>query len=101
MAEEPADRQDRDLAERIGRKEARKLRARRDRRKSPWFWAGMFGLVGWSVAIPAVAGAFVGAWADRRWGGEVSWTLTGVIVGMALGCVNAWYWVRRESQRED
>lgn len=89
------------FAEEVDAKERRKVRARRERRRSPWFWAGMFGLVGWSVSVPALLGVLAGWYLDRRLGGQISWTLTGLVVGMALGCLNAWFWVKRESRRED
>ncbi|MGD8429092.1 MAG: AtpZ/AtpI family protein [Ectothiorhodospiraceae bacterium] len=80
----------------VQRKADRRLRARRE--DSPvWFWLGMFGLVGWSVAIPTVAGIALGVWLDRHWPAGFSWTLTLLFIGAALGCWNAWRWVRRES----
>lgn len=85
----------------VGRKEARKIKGRRERRRSPWFWAGMFGLVGWSVAVPTVVATYAGILLDRRFPGRISWTLSGVVIGIALGCLNAWFWVRRESTSED
>ena len=84
----------------IGPKERRKLRARREGSRSVWFWLGMMGLVGWSVAVPTVIGVAIGAWVDATWPGQVSWTLTGMIVGVIVGCLNAWYWVKRESERK-
>jgi ATP synthase protein I len=75
-------------------------RARRAGRWSVWFGLGMFGLVGWAVAIPALLGVALGVWLDGRVPGRRSWTLTLLLVGLALGCVNAWYWVKRESGRE-
>ncbi len=83
----------------IIRKEDRKLRARSRPDRGPWFWLGMFGLVGWSIAIPTVLGVLLGAWLDRRFPGRVSWTLTMLLIGVAVGCWTAWYWVNRESQR--
>ncbi|MBD3236340.1 MAG: hypothetical protein GF330_06540 [Candidatus Eisenbacteria bacterium] len=81
----------------VRRKQARKLRARRQRSRSLWFGLGMFGLVGWAVAVPTLIGVAAGIWLDARdVGGPLSWTLTLLIVGVALGCINAWYWVRRE-----
>jgi ATP synthase protein I len=61
----------------------------------------MYGLVGWSVAVPAVAGASLGVWLDRKLNDPFSWTLTLLFAGLMLGCINAWYWVKRESQREE
>jgi len=56
--------------------------------------------VGWSVAIPSLAGVALGIWLDRRFGGNVSWTLTCLILGVALGCWQAWYWIQKESRDE-
>jgi len=87
----------RELEQRAGRQASRKLRARREGDRGVWFGLGMFGLVGWSVTIPTMAGVALGIWLDGRFGDEISWTLTGLVAGAALGCLNAWYWVRRES----
>jgi ATP synthase protein I len=84
--------------ETIARKAQRMEESRKRRRESAWYGLGMFGLVGWSVAIPIVAGIALGIWIDRRWPGEVSWTLTLLITGAAVGAMNAWYWVQREGR---
>ncbi len=91
---------DADFPEIISKKQQRKLKARQEGERSLWFGLGMFGLVGWSVAVPTVIGAFLGVWMDRTWPGRPSWTLTLLIVGVAVGCLNAWFWVKRESGRE-
>lgn len=88
------------VAGEIGRKAGRKLRARAQPRRGVWFGLGMFGLVGWSVAVPALLGLALGLWLDTVVGGRVSWTVTGLVAGVALGCLNAWYWVRRESRHD-
>jgi ATP synthase protein I len=80
----------------LGRKAERKLRARREGDRGIWFGLGMMGMVGWAVSVPTVVGLAVGVWLDARLGGTVSWTLTGLVLGVALGCLNAWYWIRRE-----
>jgi ATP synthase protein I len=82
----------------VGRKAARKQRARADEDRSIFFWLGMFGMVGWAVAIPTLAGVALGLWLDSAWpAAEASWTLTFLLLGVALGVLNAWYWVKRES----
>ncbi|MGD2171070.1 MAG: AtpZ/AtpI family protein [Gammaproteobacteria bacterium] len=91
---------DQHLQKEVERKAERKLRARREEARTAWFWLGMFGLVGWSIAIPALIGVALGIWIDRRWPGPASWTLTLLIIGVAVGCLNAWYWVRQESTRD-
>lgn len=83
----------------VGRKADRKQRAR-EQRDSIWFGLGMFGLVGWSVAIPTLLGIAVGVWLDSRGEGQdISWTLTGLAVGIIVGCLIAWFWVQQESTR--
>jgi ATP synthase protein I len=86
------------IARSIERDVARKLRSRREGRTGAAFGFGMFGLVGWSVAVPTVAGLALGVWLDGAHPGRASWTLTFLVIGAALGCLNAWYWIRRESR---
>ncbi len=85
----------------VDKKASRKMRARKERDRAIWSWLGMMGLVGWSVAIPALIGLAIGIWLDKRVsGGTISWTLTFLIMGVALGCLQAWYWVQKESRDE-
>lgn len=85
-----------ELLQRVGSQEERKLRARRERQKGVWFGLGMFGLVGWSVAVPTLAAIALGVWIDTRFPSQYSWTLMLLVIGVAIGCFNAWYWVQRE-----
>ena len=82
----------------IARKARQMEKARSRHQESVWYGLGMFGLVGWSVAVPIVAGVALGVWIDRNWPGEVSWTLTLLLAGAMLGAFNAWYWVQREGR---
>ncbi len=77
------------------KKESLKIRGRKERDETVWFGLGMFGVVGWSVAIPTLIGVAVGVWIDRSWPSQFSWTLMLLIGGLMLGCLNAWYWVRK------
>lgn len=90
-----------ELSEIVGVKEDRKLRARRDASRNVWFGFGMFGVIGWSVAVPAVACIALGVWIDTRWPSRYSWTLMLLFVGVVLGCLNAWYWITRERNKLD
>lgn len=82
----------------VAQKEARKQKARREKDRSLWFGLGMFGLVGWSVAIPTLIGIAVGIWIDTSVSSPYSWTLMLLFIGVVVGCLNAWYWVKRESR---
>jgi ATP synthase protein I len=85
-----------DFSEQVKVKERRKLRARRKGFEGVWFGLGMFGLVGWSVAIPTLVGIFLGIWIDVTWPSKYSWTLMLLVAGLGCGCANAWFWVQRE-----
>lgn len=89
-----------DMRTSVEKKAARKLKASDQRRHSVWFGLGMFGLVGWSIALPTVAGIALGLWIDNTWPSRVSWTITFLFVGIAFGCLQAWRWVKRESRHE-
>jgi ATP synthase protein I len=82
----------------VGAKASRKLKAQRDGRQSVWFGLGMSGLIGWSVAVPTLAGAMLGLWLDHRFPGTHSWTLALLVVGLAVGCANAWHWVSQQDK---
>jgi ATP synthase protein I len=84
-------------ADAVGRSARRKLKAKREGRRSALRGFGMFGLVGWAVAVPTVIGVALGLYLDSVTGTERSWTLAMLLAGVAVGCFNAWYWVRKES----
>lgn len=84
------------LSERIGAKEARKLRARR-RRRSVWLGLAASGLVGWSIVVPLLLGIALGRWLDRNFPANHSWTLSLLVAGLCLGCWNAWRWITEEA----
>jgi ATP synthase protein I len=81
----------------IGAKAARKLRARKST-QGVWLGLGMMGLIGWSVVLPTLLGAALGIWLDNRRPGSHSWTLMLLIIGLAIGCLNAWHWVAKEDR---
>lgn len=85
------------LEQQILDKQQRKAKARRQGEQSAWFGLGMFGLVGWSVAIPALLGIALGLWIDDTWPSRFSWTLMLLMAGITLGCLNAWWWIQREA----
>ena len=82
----------------IGAKAARKLRAQRHVTRTVWFGLGMMGLIGWSVVVPTLLGAALGIWLDNRHPGSHSWTLMLLVIGLVIGCLNAWHWVAKEDQ---
>ena len=89
------------LVHEVDKRVRRRLKAERQGRRSLWFGLGMFGLVGWAVAVPTLLGIALGWWLDRRFPGPPSWTLIFLFLGVALGCYNAWQWIKRESRHDD
>lgn len=85
------------LAGQIGAKAARKLKARKST-SGVWFGLGMMGLVGWSVVLPTLLGAALGLWLDNHHPGKHPWTLALLVVGLTIGCINAWYWVAQQDK---
>jgi ATP synthase protein I len=82
----------------VGADAARKLRAQRDSSQGVWFGLGMSGLIGWSIAVPTLAGVLIGVWMDRRWPGGHSWTLALLGAGLVIGCANAWHWLAQQEE---
>lgn len=83
----------------IANKSDRKIKARTEA-KNIWFGLGMFGMVGWSVAVPTLLCIGLGIWIDTHIQSKYSWTLMLLVIGVALGCFNAWYWIKKESQSD-
>ena len=87
-----------EFSHRVGERAARKLKAQRHVTKTVWSGLGMMGLVGWSVAVPTLLGAALGLWIDKHYPGSHSWTLMLLVIGLGLGCFNAWHWVAKEGR---
>ena len=97
MSEEKEAKKENTLIQKIGAKAERKMKARNSP-QGVWFGLGMMGLVGWSVVVPTVLGAALGVWMDSKHLGKYSWTLMFLLIGLMIGCLNAWYWVMKEDK---
>ena len=93
----PAIKKDTNLfSQQVGEKAKRKLKALNNDKKSVWFGLGMFGIIGWTVAVPTLLGAALGIWLDSKHPESFSWTLTCLILGLFTGCLIAWHWITKE-----
>lgn len=81
----------------------RAVRTRRERR-ALWQREGerslgrnlaMIGALGWTIVIPILIGIFAGRWLDREFQSGIFWTLSLLVVGVAIGCVMAWQRIQR------
>lgn len=76
---------------------ARRIKAARDDPgPSPLRGVGTFGMIGWSIAVPTVGGAFLGLWLDRVAAQDFSWTIALILAGVVLGSLIAGAWVGKE-----
>lgn len=99
---DPADRERIEALRRtIRRKSLRHERARRHRRPSVLSYLGTFGLVGWTVTIPTLAGLAFGLYIDSVVESERSFTIVFMLLGVAIGLVTAWYWIQQEGRGHD
>ncbi|MBI9081128.1 MAG: AtpZ/AtpI family protein [Pseudodesulfovibrio sp.] len=80
-------------------REKRKLKARREPPFGAMDGMGLFGVVGWAVAVPTIVGIFLGVWIDLTWPGPRSWALMLMVLGLATGCASAWCWLTRQRNR--
>jgi ATP synthase protein I len=87
--------------ENIGRRAERLKKSRENPGLSPLRGLGAFGMIGWSIAVPTVGGAFLGLWLDRNMPQDFNWVIALILGGVALGGFIAWAWVSRESREED
>ncbi|MEZ5488753.1 MAG: AtpZ/AtpI family protein [Gammaproteobacteria bacterium] len=87
-----------EFSQQVGDMAARKLKAQRHVTKTVWSGLGMMGLIGWSVVIPTLLGAAIGIWLDNRHPGGRSFALMLLVVGLCLGCFNAWRWLDKEDK---
>jgi ATP synthase protein I len=84
----------RQLEERVGRQVERMKRAERDRRSllGETVYLGTLGLL---FVLPVIVGAYVGSWLDSRLEGyAVHWTLSMIFLGIIIGAVNVYLFIR-------
>lgn len=94
---QPSDKKDENsFSKQVGEKAQRKRKALDNDKRSVWFGIGMFGMVGWSVAVPTILGAVLGMWMDKKYPESFSWTLSFLILGLLAGCLIAWHWITKE-----
>ena len=68
------------------------------REKGFWHYASIIGVGGWLFVIPVIAGAYLGRYLDKRFEGGISWTITFIIIGIAVGIYNFWYFHARRTR---
>ena len=92
---------DRNMQIDVSKKIDRKLNAK-TRRQFLLRAFSLFGLIGWSVAIPTIICAYIGMYVDRHYPSKyISYTLYFILFGLVAGGYNAFRWMKREKDRLD
>ena len=81
----------------IATKQKYKLKSQQKGR-SAWTGLQVFGIIGWSVVVPALLGTALGVWLDNKYPQTFSWTLTLLLGGLTAGCFIAWQWLKKENK---
>ena len=84
-------------AESIRRSAERMKRARSRPAESPLRGLSAFGVIGWSIVVPTVGGAFLGLWLDQVAPQNFSWPIALILGGVVTGSLIAWRWIEKES----
>ncbi|HNP37568.1 MAG TPA: AtpZ/AtpI family protein [Woeseiaceae bacterium] len=88
-------------ADDIRRSAERMKRARNAPGASPLRGLGTFGMIGWSITVPTVGGAFLGMWLNRVLPQDFSWPIALILGGAAVGAMIAWNWVGKEAPQQE
>ncbi|QSX08533.1 AtpZ/AtpI family protein [Alkalibacter rhizosphaerae] len=90
---------DEELNEKIAKQANSKIRSKKEGNEIA-FGMGVFGIIGWSIAIPTLLGVALGSYLDERFTQSFSWTLSLLFFGLIVGCFNAWRWLKERSERK-
>lgn len=71
-------------------------RGRQEKGQSFWKYVGLIGVVGWSVVVPMVLAVLLGLWIDRKFETGSRWTIALLLLGLCMGCLNAWRMITKE-----
>ncbi|MGW8183690.1 MAG: AtpZ/AtpI family protein [Burkholderiales bacterium] len=86
--------EERRLEERVARQVDRMKRAEQERRTllGETIFLGTLGLL---FVVPVVAGAYLGRWLDSRLEGyAIHWTISLIFLGIVVGAVNVYLFIR-------
>jgi ATP synthase protein I len=54
---------------------------------------GVIGIIGWSLLVPVLLGIAGGMWLDKTFKDAIPWSAILILVGLAAGVLNAWFWI--------
>ncbi|GAB6066928.1 AtpZ/AtpI family protein [Methylothermus subterraneus] len=79
------------------RRQVRRIKRAEEEERTLLAQLTYLGTAGLVLALPVVAGAYLGNWLDRQLSGySMRWTLSLIFVGLVLGGVNLWLLFKEE-----
>lgn len=85
------------LLEKIEKDAAKKNKAQEEGSEI-MFGLGLFGIVGWSIAIPTILGIALGVFLDKKIPQSFSWTISLLFLGVIIGSLITWRWLSEKSK---
>jgi ATP synthase protein I len=83
-----------ELEDRLDR-QARRMRRAREQRRTLLGETVYLGTIGVLFVLPVVGGAYLGRWLDARLQGySVHWTVSMILLGVLVGAVNVYLFIR-------
>ena len=62
----------------------------------------LFGFMGWEIAVPVTAMAYIGLWLDKNYPSHyIAWALNCIILGFIIGGYNTYRWLKKEKIKLD
>ena len=84
------------LGEPVRRRRARRDQGLREGERPLGRNLALIGMLGWLVVAPTLLGLFIGRWIDRHEDTGIFWTAALLVVGVAVGCRQAWKRIKEE-----
>jgi len=96
--DDPLPKDGRPDARRSLERDMQRLERREPSSESFWRSLSVLGTIGWSISLPATAGAWLGHRLDLRLESGVRFTLMFLVAGVMLGSLIAWRVVREQQK---
>lgn len=83
------------LRHRLAAQRARHSQAEREGSRPFFRSLAIIGGLGWMIVLPGLAGLALGRWLDGHFGTGIFWTAPLMMVGLGIGCHQAWKRIHR------
>lgn len=94
MSKDPDSTPEQEFRKRVAR-HVQRLKKADDERPTLLAQTVYVGVLGLLLVLPVVGGAYLGLWLDRQFEGySMRWTLSLIVVGVVVGGVNVYYFIR-------